>query len=67
MARGNRTGGPKTTAGKLASSKNALKTAAYAVTVILPGDQEEKFLELKIVLLMTFGLTILPNFQWFMI
>lgn len=47
MARGNRTGGPKTTAGKLASSKNALKTGAYAVTVILPGEQEDKFLELK--------------------
>jgi hypothetical protein len=47
MARGNRTGGPKTTVGKLASSKNALKTGAYAVTVILPGEQEDKFLELK--------------------
>lgn len=47
MARGNRTGGPKTIAGKLASSKNAMKTGAYAVTVILPGEEEEKFLELK--------------------
>lgn len=47
MAKGNRTGGPKTAVGKLASSKNALKTGAYAVTVILPGEQEDKFLELK--------------------
>jgi hypothetical protein len=47
MARGKRTGGPKTDAGKIASSKNALKTGAYSITVILPGEQEEQFRELE--------------------
>jgi hypothetical protein len=47
MARGKRTGGPKTQAGKIASSKNALKTGAYSATVILPGEQEEQFRELE--------------------
>lgn len=47
MTRGKRTGGPKTEAGKITASKNALKTGAYSITVILPGEQEEKFLELK--------------------
>lgn len=47
MVRGKRTGGPKTQAGKIASSKNALKTGAYSGTVILPGEQEEQFRELE--------------------
>ena len=47
MVRGKRTGGPKTAAGKIASSKNALKTGAYSATVILPGEQEEQFRELE--------------------
>ncbi len=34
MARGKRTGGPKTQAGKIASSKNALKTGAYSMLCI---------------------------------
>ncbi len=47
MAKGKRTGGPKSQAGKIASSKNALKTGAYSATVILPGEQEEQFRELE--------------------
>jgi len=47
MARGKRTGGSKTAAGKIASSKNALKTGAYSTTVIQPGEQEEQFRELE--------------------
>lgn len=46
MARGNRTGGPKTQLGKLASSKNSLKTGAYSVQQILPGERQEDFKEL---------------------
>ncbi|QWD80058.1 hypothetical protein ICV01_01700 [Polynucleobacter sp. MWH-Spelu-300-X4] len=46
MARGNRTGGPKTQLGKLASSKNSLKTGAYSVQQILPGERQEDFEEL---------------------
>jgi hypothetical protein len=46
MARGNRTGGPKTQLGKLASSNNSLKTGAYSVQQILPGERQEDFDEL---------------------
>lgn len=46
MARGKRSGGPKTQLGKLASSKNALKTGAYSVQQILPGEKQEDFEEL---------------------
>lgn len=46
MARGNRTGGPKTQLGKLASSNNALKTGAYSVQQLLPGEKQEDFEEL---------------------
>jgi hypothetical protein len=33
-------GGPKTEAGKLASSSNALKTGAYSSQLTLPGESE---------------------------
>ena len=46
MARGKRTGGPRTQLGKLASSKNALKTGVYSVQQILPGEKQEDFEEL---------------------
>jgi len=40
-------GGPKTIEGKLASSRNAIKTGAYAVQVLLPGESEHEFRELE--------------------
>lgn len=47
MARRKSTGGPKTEAEKITSSKNVFKTGAYSATVILPGEQEEQFRELE--------------------
>ena len=38
-----RSGGPKTAAGKLAASGNALKTGAYASSVVIPGESREDF------------------------
>ena len=38
-----RSGGPKTVDGKLAASFNALKTGAYASSVIIPGESQEDF------------------------
>jgi len=35
-----RSGGPKTPEGKLVSSRNAIKTGAYAVQTLLPGESE---------------------------
>lgn len=46
MAKGNRTGGPKSELGKLASSKNSLKTGVYSVQQILPGENQKDFEEL---------------------
>jgi len=42
-----RSGGPKTREGKLASSRNAIKTGAYAVQALLPGESEQEFRELE--------------------
>ena len=42
-----RSGGPKTVEGKLASSRNAIKTGAYAVQALLPGESEHEFHELE--------------------
>lgn len=42
-----RSGGPKTIEGKLASSQNAIKTGAYAVQPLLPGESEQEFRELE--------------------
>jgi hypothetical protein len=42
-----RSGGPKTPEGKLASSRNAIKTGAYAVQALLPGENEQEFRELE--------------------
>ena len=42
-----RSGGPKTAEGKLVSSRNAIKTGAYAVQALLPGESEQEFRELE--------------------
>ncbi len=42
-----RSGGPKTDAGKQASSRNALKTGAYSSLIVLPGESEEDFKALE--------------------
>jgi hypothetical protein len=42
-----RSGGPKTPEGKLASSRNAITTGAYAVQALLPGENEQEFRELE--------------------
>lgn len=41
-----RSGGPKSAEGKLAVSKNALKTGAYSTALLLPGESEADFQEL---------------------
>jgi hypothetical protein len=41
-----RSGGPKTSSGKLNASKNALKTGAYTAMIVLPGESEEDFQKL---------------------
>lgn len=56
MARGNRTGGPKTQLGKLASSKNPLKTGVDSAQQIFPGERQEDFEELHQIFWMTFNL-----------
>ena len=38
-----RSGGPKTSSGRLNASKNALKTGAYSSMIVLPGESEEDF------------------------
>jgi len=43
MAKSSRSGGPKTDLGKLASSRNAIKTGSYSKLIILPGESEEDF------------------------
>ena len=43
MAKTNRTGGPRTDQGKLASSRNAIKTGSYSSLIILPGESEDDF------------------------
>ena len=48
MARGNRSGGPKTPAGKAASSQNALTFGAYSKQQFLPGEKPEDFQGLEL-------------------
>lgn len=43
MIKSKRGGGPKTSEGKLAASKNAIKTGVYNRMVVLPGESEEEF------------------------
>lgn len=49
MTRSNpkRSGGPRSSAGKLAAAANAFKSGAYALTVVLPGEDEEAFRQLE--------------------
>jgi len=47
LPKSRRSGGPKTAEGKLASSRNAIKTGAYAVQALLPGESEQEFRELE--------------------
>ncbi len=47
LPKSRRSGGPKTAVGKLASSRNAVKTGAYEVQALLPGESEEEFRELE--------------------
>lgn len=46
MLKSKRSGGPRTAAGKLAASQNALKTGSYAKAVLLPGENQDAFSEL---------------------
>lgn len=41
-----RSGGPKTKAGRVASSRNSLKTGAYSSMAVIPRESEEDFREL---------------------
>jgi hypothetical protein len=47
LSKPKRSGGPRTAEGKLASSRNAIKTGAYAVQALLPGESEQEFRELE--------------------
>lgn len=42
-----RSGGPRTAEGKAVASRNSIKTGAYTSAMILPGESEAEFLELK--------------------
>lgn len=42
-----RSGGPQTLDGKIASSKNAMKSGAYSSLVVLPGENESHFNDLE--------------------
>ena len=41
-----RSGGPKSTEGKLVTSKNALKTGTYSSLAVLPQENQEEFNQL---------------------
>ena len=43
MGRGNRSGGPRTPAGKLVASKNALQLGVYSKQILLPNESTEEF------------------------
>jgi hypothetical protein len=53
-SKSNRSGGPKTALGKLTSSKNAIKTGAYAKQEILPFESQQEFDELKYLFIQDF-------------
>lgn len=50
-----RSGGPKTAAGLAVASQNAIKTGAYALQVVLPGEEAQEFEALKAQLLQDFA------------
>lgn len=47
IPKSNRSGGPKTVAGKAVASKNSLQTGVYSSIVVLPGESESEFHELE--------------------
>lgn len=47
LAFSKRSGGPRSEAGKAASSKNSIKTGIYSAQVVLPGERPEEFQELE--------------------
>lgn len=47
VAKKNRSGGPKTLAGKTKTSQNAIKTGAYSATLILPHENQGEYQELE--------------------
>jgi hypothetical protein len=51
MLKSQRSGGPRTEAGKKATSLNALKSGVYAKMVVLPNESERDFMELHAQLL----------------
>lgn len=51
MLKSQRSGGPRTEAGKKAASLNALKSGVYAKMVVLPNESEFEFMELHAQLL----------------
>lgn len=50
-----RSGGPRTEEGKAVAARNALKTGIYATSVVMPGESEEEFVELRDALLVELG------------
>lgn len=46
-----RSGGPQTQEGKALAAQNSLKTGAYATAIVMPGEAEAEFLELRDALL----------------
>ena len=61
-----RSGGPKTSSGKLNASKNALKTGAYTSTIVLPGESEEDFEKLHQQFMNDFIPSDVAEALWFM-
>ena len=47
VTKSNRSGGPQSDEGKKIASQNALKTGAYANTLILPGEDESQFRQIE--------------------
>lgn len=54
IANRTRSGGPKTAVGRAVSANNALKTGAYAVQVVLPGEDATQFAALEAQLVQDF-------------
>lgn len=47
VVRTKRSGGPRTAAGKALSARNSLKTGTYSTQIVLPGENQEAYLELE--------------------
>ena len=46
MLKSKRSGGPRSSSGKLNASRNSLKTGAYSKSIVLPNESEEDFKKL---------------------